>query len=348
MGFAVLRIEKIKTNTSLINRYDHDFRLKEVANADSSRYKDDKVLVTNPYGTYLDAYNGIVDSSPIYKYAGPPRKDAVKAIDIVLTYSHESVGKIDMETWEKESVNWLQKTFGKECVVSVVEHNDEGTPHLHAIVIPMVKGRLNATHYLGGKQKMSELQSSYAKAMEPLGLERGLKYSRAEHEVVQAFYAGANKAIEAELPEIVPGETIAQYRERANALHKETSMQAFYYKKQSEKTDNRGKTIALNERLDFEEEKRKAKEENKEAVEFYEYVRDIEDSHPGLCAKKVISAIANTDKFIAEYPEAQKQVVTMLTMLGTIIEWEEEEEEIKKELFLEKYENEIREKFKNY
>ena len=123
MGYAVLRIEKIKTSTSFINRYNHDFRINDVKNADASKSVENKILIENPYGTYDNAYKEIVASSPIYQVAGPPRKDAVKGIDITLTYSHESIGLIDMAEWEKESVKWLQKTFGKDNVDTLTDED---------------------------------------------------------------------------------------------------------------------------------------------------------------------------------------------------------------------------------
>ncbi len=335
MGFAILDIEKIKTNTSFVNRHNHDFRLVEVANADKNKIADNKVLVECDYGTYLDAYKSMVDASPIYQVQ-KVRKNAVRGIDVVLTYSHESVGQVNMEEWERISVEWLQKTFGKENVVSVVEHNDESTPHIHAIVIPMVKGRLNASSFLGGKQKMTELQSSYAKAVAPLGLKRGTQYSKAKAETMQAFYGALNKAVEAELPEPLPGESAKQYRERANQIHKETSMQTLHFKKKSERVESRNKAVSLTERFDFEEEKRKFKEANKEAMEIYEKVLDIQDRNPGFPVMGTVTAVAQAHEYLESHPEDQQNVITMFNTLGKIMKWEEEEKEKKQKKHHEK------------
>ena len=45
-----------------------------------------------------------------------------------------------LDAWCKDSCGWLQKTFGKENVVSAVLHLDEKTPHIHATVVPIVRG----------------------------------------------------------------------------------------------------------------------------------------------------------------------------------------------------------------
>lgn len=45
-----------------------------------------------------------------------------------------------LDSWAKDFCDWLQKTFGKENVVSAVLHLDEKTPHIHATVVSIVRG----------------------------------------------------------------------------------------------------------------------------------------------------------------------------------------------------------------
>jgi hypothetical protein len=42
--------------------------------------------------------------------------------------------------------------------------------------------------HLGGREKLSNLQDEFAEVMEPLGLERGVKGSIAEHQKIQTYY----------------------------------------------------------------------------------------------------------------------------------------------------------------
>jgi hypothetical protein len=62
-------------------------------------------------------------------------------------------------------------------VVAVSIHRDETTPHLIAYVVPLdeATGKLNAKKWLGGRAKMSQMQSDFANQVKSLGLERGLK-----------------------------------------------------------------------------------------------------------------------------------------------------------------------------
>jgi len=75
-------------------------------------------------------------------------------------------------------------------IVAAVLHKDEQTPHIQALVVPISDaGRLSAYTYTGGREKLGAMQDSYARAMEPLGLERGVRGSVADHQTVKEFYA---------------------------------------------------------------------------------------------------------------------------------------------------------------
>ncbi len=106
------------------------------------------------------------------------------------------------------------KTFGKENVVSAVLHLDEKTPHIHATVVPIVRGERRKAklererNTAGGKRtyrtkkdrprlcaddmmardKLKAYQTTYAEAMAKYGLRRGIDGSEAKHISTQQFY----------------------------------------------------------------------------------------------------------------------------------------------------------------
>ena len=103
----------------------------------------------------------------------------------------------------------MQETFGKENLVSAVLHLDEKTPHIHATIVPIVtatrrkkKSEENAKkHYrkkaegarlcaddLMTQAKLKNYQTSYANAMQPFGLERGIDGSEARHISTREYY----------------------------------------------------------------------------------------------------------------------------------------------------------------
>ena len=80
-----------------------------------------------------------------------------------------------MPAWSQASIDWVKKTFG-DNIIDAQLHLDETTPHIHTFVIPLDdKGKLNARAFLGGtRDRMVELQTSYAEAVKSFGLERGI------------------------------------------------------------------------------------------------------------------------------------------------------------------------------
>ena len=70
-------------------------------------------------------------------------------------------------------------------------------PHIHAVIVPIdEKGKLNARGYFGGREKMRGMQDSFAKQMQPLGLERGIKGSKARHVDVKEYYSRLNDQLD--------------------------------------------------------------------------------------------------------------------------------------------------------
>ena len=247
-----MRTQKLKSDDSLRTAYAHNFRQYNVPNADPSKRDDNEELISLTKGTdYVSAYKQKIKEAP--GYAGcRPRSDAVKAIEVMLTYNARTVGKdFDEEAWKKENVKWLQDTFGKDNVVSAVLHKDETTPHIHAIVIPIVNGRLNARHFTGGKRVLSEMQTSYGKYMERVGLERGLKFSQADHTDISRYYAALNKVISNELPLPEKEESAYEYRERANKIYVESNLHHFGKENEMKRKMIESKTMDINDKIEL-------------------------------------------------------------------------------------------------
>lgn len=245
--YAIMRMTKIKTDKQFADAYNHNFRIYNVTNADLSRKHLNKEVIDLYGKTYKEVYEETVTRmSIIGANKRKIRKDAVRAVEFVLRYSYEADANIDQDKWIEENIKWLQEYFNppghkihfidpetgeeKEAetdnLVSVVVHNDEGVPHIHAMVVPIDdKGHLNCGYYFGGRGKMIGLQDSYAKAMAQFGLERGEYKSIATPEQVSRYMSNITKAAEAELPEVKEGETAEEYRERANETYQDEKLQ---------------------------------------------------------------------------------------------------------------------------
>lgn len=128
------------------------------------------------------------------------RTDAVKFQTHILTGSHERMKEIFenpelAKKWLQANYKFVQDEFGKENLVRFTLHRDEKTPHIHAVTVPLTAdGRLSAKETIGNKKAMQERQDRYAKAMQPFGLERGIKNTGIKHENATEYYARMKKA----------------------------------------------------------------------------------------------------------------------------------------------------------
>jgi len=129
------------------------------------------------------------------------RKDAVKAVGVMLTGSHERMKEIEQDKnlfkeWKEENYRFACKEFGRENIVRFVVHRDEKTPHIHCVFVPITKeGSLSAKEYMKGKECMRGYQDRYGRVMERFGLERGLpqEVTQAVHIPTKAYYRDVNR-----------------------------------------------------------------------------------------------------------------------------------------------------------
>jgi Plasmid recombination enzyme len=78
--------------------------------------------------------------------------------------------------------------------ITATIHRDEKTPHLSAFVVPLTQdGRLSAKDFIGNKAKMTADQTTFAKSVEHLGLQRGIERSKATHTSIKQHYAAIQK-----------------------------------------------------------------------------------------------------------------------------------------------------------
>jgi len=195
--YAVMRIAKLKTMGEIGALGKHNERTRETRNADVGRLGDNERLAgTGDWCADVEARLAVA------RYRRP---DAVLCLEHVLTASKEFFADGDsgrLAAWRDAAMEWLRDTYGRENVVAAVLHRDEITPHVQAVVVPIdERDHLNAKNWTGGREKLGALQDSYARAMEPLGLERGVKGSVADHQTVKEFYAKIEEPTPA--PELV-------------------------------------------------------------------------------------------------------------------------------------------------
>ena len=181
MSFAILRTAKLKTPRDLTVASCHNGRQLEPSNADPSRSHLNQH--SHDSSPIVDRWQKRIDEAGIKKV----RKNAVHGIEVFLGYSPEA--KINPEQWRRATQNWLTETFGEDNILQLDLHLDETTPHVQAIIVPITEdGRLTAKEWLGGREKLSDMQDSFARATEEFGLKRGTKGSSRKHTPIAKYH----------------------------------------------------------------------------------------------------------------------------------------------------------------
>ena len=146
MGYISIQINKAKGSADT-GASDHIERKTMPKNAAPTRTHLNRELVEFPDGVAdrTEAISHRIHTAGIRRKITP---DQVRAIRIVLSGSHEDMVRVQDEgrlgEWCDDNLQWLHRTFGRENIVSAVLHMDEHTPHIHATVVPIVTGELEA------------------------------------------------------------------------------------------------------------------------------------------------------------------------------------------------------------
>lgn len=211
MGYAVLHMENTSGTDAAMSA--HIERAIKPKNADESRTRLNRELIKFPDGAEnrTQAIQHRLDTAGLTRNIG---NNQVRAIRVLLTGTHEDMERITnegrLDEWCNDNLRYLADTFGRENIVSAVLHMDEQTPHIHATLVPIVKGerkrkkkeeqvkkryrkkstdaaRLCADEIMT-RTKLKSYQDTYAQAISGYGLQRGINGSEAKHITTRQYY----------------------------------------------------------------------------------------------------------------------------------------------------------------
>ncbi len=232
MPYAILRTAKLKSAGNINSLNEHLQRLRPTPNADAELTPLNVQLVGSP-----DLAADV--QARLDEVGCTVRSNAVLAVEHLLTFSPEFLdirkengksGKPALVVYPPEdgaklagfqarAMEWLSERYGQENVVNAVLHLDEQTPHIHATVVPTdAAGKLNCRALLGDRQKMRAMQTSFAAKLAPLGLQRGVEGSQAQHQEVKRFY-GLVKELNPQLEQEAQRQVAQQRIRQANQQH---------------------------------------------------------------------------------------------------------------------------------
>ncbi len=214
MPYAICRVAKIKTAQAGAAKTAHNYRQRETPNADTERQPMNHEYINTGERNYWE-----LATERIQEAGAKLRPDSVRGVEVLLTASPEafkrqadgSPNDWHGSQWAEANIAFLKGKFGEQNVVSCTLHQDELTPHFHAVVVPLTADdRLSAKDVFNPKT-LRVLQTEYAEAMKPFGLERGVEHSRSKHEVMRHVY-GAQERSRGELATLTKPEPATRLR----------------------------------------------------------------------------------------------------------------------------------------
>ena len=222
MSYAIFRSESINTIKDLGQIGAHNKRDKKAykSNPDIDITKTKNNIDIVPlYDKYTKGYYELVkDYKKEYEEKQlTTREDRRKSFDKMLDDSNsvvadellftsdndffKNMSKKEIKKWADSCMEFVYEDLGytKEQVLHATVHMDEKTPHLHCVVVPLIKKfdkrtntekyTISKKHYMKPGAYISELQDKYWQRMVDKGfkLERGIKNSDNEHISIKKF-----------------------------------------------------------------------------------------------------------------------------------------------------------------
>ena len=196
MPYAIIRVAKIKTQAHALAATGHNYRQEQhphaIGNADREAPYPNREYLNHEQKDYWSLLEARIKEAGVKRV----RHDSVRGMEVILTGSPDGFVRdkngrsadYSKSKWAQDNLNFLKEKFGAKNIVSFTLHQDEKTPHIHAVLAPITDKNTLSADKLFNPQSLRQLQTEYAQAMAPHGFERGVEHSQAKHDPMQRLY----------------------------------------------------------------------------------------------------------------------------------------------------------------
>lgn len=227
MSFAILRTAKLKTAAAIRGVGGHNARTRETDNANPD--KENEILIDGGPDLHATVMARIKDAG------AKARSNSVLAQEVIMSASPEFFrpdNPAKAGEWSEERKNqfrdhalaWLDNEFGSN-VMDCRLHLDESSPHMHAVVVPLVPGKTPDKMRLCARDRFSkktlqQMQTSYAKELKSLHIKRGIPGSQAKHTDIKQYYRAVNAPAIHKTPSIPAPDLMLREKDRQKYANK--------------------------------------------------------------------------------------------------------------------------------
>lgn len=285
MSYAIFRVKPINKLKDLGHIGAHNLRKKEVykSNPDIDKSKSIKNIDIVPIKKH-DYHSSFMELVKNYNYQYDEKQkterenrrksfsqmlddsNSVVADELLFTSDKEffeSMNKEDIIDWANVCMEFIYNDIGysKDQILNATIHLDEKTPHLHVVVVPLIKKfdkrsnkekwTISKNIYMKDKFYLSTLQDKYHQKMINKGynLHRGIKNSDNEHIAIKD-YKRLTKKLNYEFDKKNNDLTNAiEYFEENSKTNKETIINKDYIKIKKDTFDSMNKVIKESKKI---------------------------------------------------------------------------------------------------
>lgn len=173
---AFVNATKIKTLGQLLAALRHNLReVKDAKHRDGTIDESRSHLNTRLAGVF-SSEEGEREFKRLCELAALNQKrkhpsNCVEAIEVAISWPYEDFP--DPEDYFWQAFDWCFKFYDGCRVLSAVVHRDESAPHMHYILIPIVRGWFRGSDLFGDKPRLRQMQESfYTEVAKRFGLAR--------------------------------------------------------------------------------------------------------------------------------------------------------------------------------
>ncbi len=293
MSYSIIRVEKIKSKTTTTGIQKHVQRENKNYNNPDIDFEKTHLnfdLLNEKNINFSEVIEKKIEQN--YNQKRKIRSDAVKHIDGIITSDDkffEQKSDSEIKDFFKNSLEFLEKEYGRENLLYATVHLDEKVPHMHFGFVPLTKdGRLSAKEMLGNKKAMTEFQDRFNDFVN----ERGFRMNR-----------GTSKLISGkEREEINTFKQITSYHKQ-DMVSKGQELQDMNIELERVKEDYQNAVETLREpvRINYEEEYKKTGLFGSERVKTGNYIVSADEfdrlSEQAKAAQQILSRFEYMNKY---------------------------------------------------
>jgi hypothetical protein len=156
-----IRIGKIHGSNGVLDSLSHNKRTLQAENGSEGHIDESKSILNYSLTEQQspDVISRHAKSQMALAGIYPPRKNCVMGVEVIFSLPVSRHGQESRPFFE-ECFEWVKKVFACE-VLSFDVHLDESAPHAHAIILPLIDGKMQGNKLVGNKWNLNRIVKSF-------------------------------------------------------------------------------------------------------------------------------------------------------------------------------------------